>query len=143
MKLIYDVEKDEAYRKRYLRLLEISAKGTEEFVKHAYDNKHVLQGEQEFFTPWRKALAYYSGLFHGKSYYIPDLFAGKPVFKWSRNMAESVVIQCLCPGYEIPEWEKDMFFSYIEEADFAGAKCYWPVLFCCAWWLAKSSGQIT
>ncbi len=142
MRLLYDVEKDEAYRERYLQLLKISAVGTEEFVKKAYDNKHTLQDKQEYFTPWRQVLAYYSGLFHGKSYYVPNLWTDKPIFKWSRNMAESIIIQTLCPGYEIPEWEKDMFFSYIEEADFVGAKCYWPVLFCDAWWLAKSTGQI-
>ena len=142
MRLLYDVEIDEEYRARYLHLLMISAEGAEEFVKKAYDNKHTLVQKEEFFPPWRKMDAYYVGLFYGKSYYVPNVWGGRPVYKWLRNMAESVIIQAICPGYQIPEWEKEMFFSFIEEADFENAKNYWPVLFCDAWWVAKEAGQI-
>ena len=143
IRLLYDIEKDAEYRQRYLRLLEISAKGAEEFVKKAYENKHTLQQKQEYFLSWRKISANYWGIFHDKIYYVPNIWVDKPVFKWLRNMAESVIIQAICPDYQIPEWEKEMFFAYIEEADFANAKNYWPVLFCDAWWLAKEAGQIS
>ena len=119
----------------------ISAEGAEEFVKKAYDNKHTLAQKEEFFSPWRKMDAYYVGLFYGKSYYVPNVWVGRPVYKWLRNMAEAIIIQAVCPGYQIPEWEKDMFFTFIEEADFENAKNYWPVLFCDAWWVAKEAGQ--
>ena len=66
----------------------------------------------------------------------------KPIFKWMRNMAESVIIQSVCPNYEIPEWEKDMFFTFIAETDFMDSKNYSPVLFCDAWWLAKAAGLL-
>ena len=142
MRLLYDTEPDEAYRKRYLRLLEISAKGMEEFVKKAFDNKHTLQQKQEYFPSWRKTLANYWGIFHEKTYYVPNIWIDRPVFKWLRNVGEAIIVQCTCPDYKIPEWEKEMFFTFIEEADFSGAKNYWPVLFCDAWWLAKAAGQI-
>ena len=142
MRLLYDVEHDAAYRERYLRLLRISAEGAGEFVKKAYENRHTLQQKQEYFQPWRQISANYFGLFHGKTYYVPNIWLGKPVFKWLRNMAEAVIIQAVCPEYVIPEWEKEMFFAFIAEADFENAKNYWPVLFCDAWWLAKSVGQI-
>lgn len=141
MRLLYDTEPNEAYRKRYLRLLEISAKGAEEFVKKAFDNKHALQEKQEYFPAWRKAPANYFGVFHGKSYYVPNVWADRSTFKWLRNMGESVIIQCTCPDYKIPKWEKEMFFTFIKEADFIHATNYWPVLFCDAWWLAKEKGQ--
>lgn len=143
MRLLYDLEKDHSYRERYLRLLEISAQGAEEFVKKAYENKHTLQEKQEYFLPWRKIPANYWGIFHDKIYYVPNIWINKPVFKWLRNMAEAVIIQAVCPDYKIPEWEKEMFFSFIEECDFANAKNYWPVLFCNAWWLAKEAGQLS
>ena len=57
-------------------------------------------------------------------------------------MGEAIIIQAICPGYDIPEWAKEMFYTFIAEADFSGAKCYWPVLFCDAWWIAKCVGQI-
>ena len=142
IRLLYDTELDETYRERYLRLLEISAKGMEEFVKKAFDNKHTLQQKQEYFPSWRKTLANYWGIFHGKTYYVPNIWIDRPVFKWLRNVGEAIIVQCTCPDYKIPEWEKEMFFTFIKEADFAGAKNYWPVLFCDAWWLAKESGQI-
>ena len=143
MRLLYDTEPDEAYRERYLRLLEISAKGVEEFVKKAFDNKHTLQQKQEYFPSWRKTPANYWGIFHEKIYYVPNIWTDRPVFKWLRNVGEAIIIQAVCPGYEIPEWEKEMFFAFIEESDFVGAKNYWPVLFCDAWWLAKEAGQIS
>ena len=142
MRLLYDIETDEDYRARYLRLLKISAEGAEEYVKCAYANKGVLQEKQEYFLPWRSVPATYVQSFYGKSYYIPNLWDDKAIFKWTRNMAEAIIIQAVCPGYDIPEWEKEMFYTFIAEADFAGAKCYWPVLFCDAWWLAKCVGQI-
>lgn len=143
MRLLYDTDPDEAYRERYLRLLEISAKGVEEFVKKAFDNKHTLQQKQEYFLPWRKTPANYWGIFYGKSYYVPNIWIDRPIFKWLRNVGESVIIQCTCPDYQIPEWEKEMFFTFIKEADFTHATNYWPVLFCDAWWLAKEKGQLS
>ena len=143
MRLLYDTEPDAAYRERYLRLLEISAKGMEEFVKKAFDNKHTLQQKQEYFPSWRKTLANYWGIFHEKIYYVPNIWIDRPVFKWLRNVGEAIIVQCTCPDYKIPEWEKEMLFTFIEEADFANAKNYWPVLFCDAWWLAKEAGQIS
>ena len=142
MRLLYDVEKDAPYRERYLRLMRISAEGVEEFVKVAFANKHILREKLEYFRPWRKTSAAYHGLWYGKSYYVPNLWIDKPIFKWMRNMAEAVIIQAVCPNYEIPEWEKDMFFTFIEETDFSDSKNYSPVLFCDAWWLAKAAGQI-
>ena len=142
MRLLYDVETDEAYRERYLRLLKISAVGAGEFIKKAYDNRHTLQQKQEYFASWRQTVANYWGLFYGKAYYVPNIWIDKPCFKWLRNMAEAVIIQAICPDYQIPEEEKEMFFAFIQESDFENAKNYWPVLFCDAWWLAKAGGQI-
>ena len=142
MRLLYDVEKDEQYRRRYLRLLQISAKGVEEYVKQAYNNKHVLKQKEEFFPPWREISAKYYGVFYEKSYYVPNILIDRPIFKWLRNLGEAVIIQAICPGYAMPQWEKEMFYTCIEEADFENAKNYWPVLMCGAWWLAKAAGQL-
>ena len=104
--------------------------------------KPQLQKKQEYFPSWRKSPANYFGIFHEKSYYVPNVWADRPTFKWLRNVGESVIIQCTCPDYKMPEWEKEMFFTFIKEADFACATNYWPVLFCDAWWLAKEKGLL-
>lgn len=73
---------------------------------------------------------------------LHNVWADRPTFKWLRNVGESVIIQCTCPDYKMTEWEKEMFFTFIKEADFVHATNYWPVLFCDAWWLAKEKGPL-
>ena len=81
-------------------------------------------------------------MFHGYAYYVPQLYNTSLAYKQLRNTAEVVIIQCLCPGYALPQWEKEMFCEFVERLPFAEATSYWPLLFCDAWWMAKKKEKI-
>lgn len=142
VRLLYDLEEDDTYSDRYYKLLQVAAEGATEYMGIAYDNIEACCVDEPLFKPWRSIPAAEYRFFQGRSYYCPMIFEGRVMQRYPRNVAEVIIIQCLCPGYEIPEWEKEMFYKFVERLPFAKAQSYWPLLFCDAWWLAKKSGHI-
>ena len=142
-KLLYDLEQDKSFKERYKKLMLVSANSSVLFTKRAYDNIELIKKTDTYFKAWRNMPLNDMGMFYGKSYFVPDLWNGKPMYKWLRNMGEAIIIQSITPTFNIQKDEKEKFYNFIEKADFANARNYWPVLFCAAWWLAKANGQIS
>lgn len=139
-KLLYDLEEDPAYRVRYAMLMKIAAEVAEHYIKDSYRNIGSITVPEQKMLPWRERPARYLGMFYGVPYYAPPV--GTEIFRHMRNASEVIIIQCLCPGYQIPQWEKEMFYEFVERARFTEANSYWPLLFCDAWWLMKHSDQL-
>lgn len=142
LRLLYDLEQEEGYRMRYYQLMQNAAEGATEYMKLAYENIDALSEAEPLFKPWRTLPAGEYRMFQGYAYYVPQSYQTSITHKYLRNVSEVVLIQCLCPEYKMPEWEKEMFLEFVERLQFDKATCYWPLLFCDAWWLAKKTGHI-
>lgn len=144
VRLLYDCETDPAYRQRYEKLMQDTAECCEIYMKAAYEKIDTLAVAEPIHKPWRELPAGSYRFFHGYAYYVPAEYdqISEDIKKYLRNVAETVIIQCLCPDYKIPEWEKSIFCEFVEKVKFDQATSYWPLLFCDAWWLMKKTGQI-
>ena len=140
-RLLYDVETDEEYKERYLKLMQISAEGAEVYLETAFNNIGIYNFEQPYFLPWRDINAASHGSFDGYEYYVPNSFGGdehsksiEQVRRHLRNTGEAVIIHNLCPDLTLSDKHVKMFEKIIENTRFDNSKSYWPVVHCSAWW---------
>ena len=54
-----------------------------------------------------------------------------------RNGAEALIIQALCPNFQIPKEQIEKFKYIVQNVKFENATCYWPILYCDAWALLE------
>ena len=144
-RLLYDVETDEKYRKRYLKLMQISVEGSKEFLKTAHSNIGIYNFEQPYYRPWREIPTVSYGNIDGYEYYVPNSSDGDEYIKGIelvrknlRNAGETVIIHNLCPDVSLDDNHVKMFIEIIENTNFDNIKSYWPVILCGAWWGLKA-----
>lgn len=144
MKLVYELEEDESYRARYLKVMQAVAKHSSCYSQKAVEA--VDKNHKENLFIWRKRPANYLGFHYGRAFYIPHMFAtaddSVSYFVLMRNGAESLIIQALCPGFETPKEQIEKFKYIVETAAFEDAFAYWPLLYCDAWALLEEKGLL-
>lgn len=140
-RLLYDIETDEKYKERYLRLMQIAAEGSKIYLETAYNNIGIYNFEQPYYRPWRDIKTVSYGNIDGYEYYVPNSTDGDEyiksielVRKNLRNTGEVVIIHNLCPNISLNEKEIEMFVEILENTNFDNIKSYWPVVHCSAWW---------
>ncbi len=146
MKLVYELEEDESYRARFLTIMKRVAEHvsvyTQKAIAPAFERKDIQP------VSWRNVKANYLGTHFGKCYYVPFVFSNecKPgeasFFVLMRNGAEALIIQALCPEFDIPAEQINQFKTIVQNAKFKNATCYWPILYCDAWALLEEKGLL-
>lgn len=144
-RVLYDIENDEVYKKRYLNLMNIAVQGSVVYIDRSYEKRESYNRERPFYTPWRKCMAKLNGVLDGYAYYVPDPVYGDKtaaeeveVQKHLRNAGETLIIMNLCPDYTVSDAVKEKISEIIEAANFDDMKSYWPIAFCGAWWGMKA-----
>ena len=147
LRLLYDIESDENYKKRYLKLMQTVAESSEISIDKAYANIDLYNWEQPFYPHWRNISAAYFGYGDGYGYYVPSMAYGESeslekVRKNLRNTGETFIIMCLCPEYKISDDLKEKFAEIIEKTNFNNIKSYWPVVICGAFYALNANEAI-
>lgn len=148
-RLLYDIETDEGYKKRYLNLMRTAVSGSKIYIDMAYEHLNIYNAVDPDYRPWRKINAKFFGFLDGYGYYVPcaaegDEFSEKIEFarRHLRNVGETIVIKNLCPGYSVSDDTKNKFIEIINASNFDTIKNYWPVMQCGAWWGMKANELI-
>lgn len=141
LRLLYDIETDEKYKERYLRLMKIAAEGSKAYLETAYKNIGIYNFEQPYYRPWREIETVSYGNIDGYEYYVPNSTDGDEYIKGIelvrknlRNTGEVVIIHNLCPDVSLDDKHAEMFIKIIENTNFDNIKSYWPIVLCGAWW---------
>ncbi|MBQ9975481.1 MAG: hypothetical protein IJP16_03150 [Clostridia bacterium] len=140
-RLLYDIETDEKYKERYLRLMQIAAEGSRCYLDTAHKNIGIYNFEQPYYRPWRDIKKVSYGNIDGYEYYVPNSTDGDDyikeielVRKNLRNTGEAVIIHNLCPNVTLNDEDTKKLTEIIESSNFNNIKSYWPIVLCGAWW---------
>ena len=141
LRLLHDCEEDAPYRARYLHLMQRVAKATEPYLPDALA---ILQEREipHVLCDWRdcpEAFVKDKGISYGLAVIKPDVLAAAGGNLWFmiHNVAECILVQGLCPGYEIADGQIQMFEKAIHVIDFSSAFSDYPVTFCAAYYALK------
>lgn len=144
MRLVYEIEEDESYRARFLKIMQRVAEHSSCYTQIAA--KRVVEPYDATPRAWRKVRATYLGHQYGFAYYCPfvssDEIDTPSFFGLMRNGAEALIIQALCPEFTFPSDQIETFKFIVEKADFEKAWMYWPILYCDAWALLEEKGLL-
>ena len=141
LKLVYELEEDENYKDRYLKMMQRVAEHvsvyTQKAIQPALERKDIRP------VSWRQVKANYLGFHYGKAFYVPfvssyECKSGETsYFVLMRNGAEALIIQALCPNFQIPKEQIEKFKYIVQNVKFENATYYWPILYCDAWALLE------
>jgi hypothetical protein len=146
LRLLYDCEKDEPYRARYLHLMQRVAKAAEAYLPDALA---ILQEREipRVLGDWRSCPAEFikdRGVSHGLAVIKPDVLAAAGGNLWFmiHNVAESILVQALCPDRKIDKAQVQTFEKAVRIMDLANAFSDYPVTFCAAYYALMGSADL-
>lgn len=141
LRLLHDCEEDADYRARYLHLMQRVAKVTEAYTADSFST--VQEREiPRVLCDWRACPAAFvkdKGISHGLAVIKPDVLAAAGGNLWFmiHNVAEAILVQALCPDYEIAEDQVQIFEKAVQHLDFSNAFSDYPVTYCAAYYALK------
>ena len=145
LRLLWNYETDESYRKRYKALMERVAEATEEYLPVARDNLKAYPNETTV-IPWREVPEEHrevTRITHGYPVNMHYVYRarGNDLHTYLRNASEGLIAQNLCPDWKIKKEQEMTFYEVIGYLDFEKAYNYYPVAFCGAYWALRQNKQ--
>lgn len=136
--IMYMVDDDVEYKQKYLKLMQKVADIVKS--KELSENVDIEKAYAPMHNGWRtNEIKYlFNRLIHGAPYFISvapaDYTMAAAIF---RNASESIMIQAMCPDYQINQKEIDAFYSLVDKVDYSRITSYAPVLLVDAYYLLK------
>lgn len=145
LRLLWNYETDEGYRKRYKALMERVAEATEEYLPVAHDNLKAYPNETTV-IPWREVPEEHievTRITYGYPVNMHYVYRarGTDMHTYLRNSSEGLISQNLCPGFKIKKEQEETFYEVVGYLDFEKAYNYYPVAFCGAYWALQKNKQ--
>ena len=145
LRLLWNYETDESYRKRYKALMERVAEATEEYLPIAYEHLKSYPNEATV-IPWREVpedLRETTRMTYGYPVNMHYVYCarGTDYHTYLRNASEGLIAQNLCPGWMIKREQEETFYEVIGHLNFERAYNYYPVAFCGAYWALQKNKQ--
>ena len=145
MRYIYELEKDEKYRKRYLALMKKVSDEIMEHVNNAYkniDKFNFFNKDIHYLKPFKENECVNVGRLweYGYDLYcyyvVNSTYHGLQVCP--RVIAEGLMIQALCPERDIPQQQLDIFFYTLKNIKLNDAAFYYPSYYIACYWAIRN-----
>ncbi len=145
LRLLYNYENEESYRKRYQALMHRVAEATEPYIFPSLEKLKDYKNPTTILS-WRECpaeLVEMQRISHGYEVNFPHNYetAVGDTFTVMRNASEGIIAQCLCPDFEVKQEQRAAFEKVVELIDFSKAFNYFPVNFCGAYWALRKNKQ--
>ena len=138
LRLIYDLEQDTSTRSSLLKLMQDTARYSQKYVLEVREKLHRGELKTDAVNPnWRtRSFILETGnMINGYAYFNPqhEKIYSECCFEPLRAAAQGIIIQQLCPNWQILEEQYDALKEIAESIDYGKITCYAPILFSCAW----------
>lgn len=140
LRLVWMLDDDSAIKNRLQKIMRQIADYARKFARDF--NQKLQAGEVDTSIenpPWRKRPHTYLRVCNGYAYIAPFLdqdFLDKN-FKPQRETGEGIIIQQLCPGYDVPEEQIQFLLDMAMTQNFQELNCYAPILMADAYYALK------
>lgn len=138
VKLLYDYDEDEAYKKRYKKILDYVASLMPYYVNAGMKFVDELKEYSRPIEDWhglKMCLGWTNR--YGDKFCFPETNAFKKEAVYLRNFAEAFMIMTMGEETEVLQKNLPKFKRACKKIDFNKATNYWPTLFVDAYWLIK------
>jgi hypothetical protein len=145
LRLLYNHEPEESYRKRYKVLMERVAKATEPYIFVSLEKLKDYKNPTTVIS-WRDCPPEFvemQRITHGYEVNFPHNYEvsvgdSSPIM---RNASEGIITQCLCPNFKVKKEQAVSFEKAVSYIDFSKAFNYFPTNFCGAYWALRKNKQ--
>ena len=146
LRLLFEAEEDEAWRRKYLALMTSLAEQYAPLTvprAEALLRPEGLAGLNWAYRPWNEVPASWAGFVGGKAYYCPGQseFPDNRAFYPLRAVGESAAIAALCPGFRPPAGTVEALEALAAAVDYARHHTYAPLALVNAYWRLRAGEE--
>jgi hypothetical protein len=144
IRLLYDYEKEEIYKRRYEALMDRVAEISEYYVERI--GKELSTMEMPTTVPaWQECPQEFCSVLpnnYGFEVHMHDVYTAamgrRGLWKF-RDVQEAIITQSLCPHRPVKTEQKEIFFRFVEQFSFENCfSAFVPIVTVLAYWLLAS-----